>query len=176
MSTCKGLILIFHRNCYIVITLLKITIVKIVKIAKLEIATNCYNSLLFFGVTVKNVKTKIKEIQFLSSRALHSVTVIWSIHHIWLHGFMIKISADIELNPGTKQKQDQSLLICHWNLNSIPAHNFQRLDLLEGYILSNKLDILCLPETFLNSDISCDDDNLQLPGFKLIGADPPCNT
>ena len=118
MSTCKGLILIFHRNCYIVITLLKITIVKIVKIAKLEIATNCYNSLLFFGVTVKNVKTKIKEIQFLSSRALHSVTVIWSIHHIWLHGFMIKISADIELNPGTNQKQDQSLLICHWNLNS----------------------------------------------------------
>ena len=98
---CKGLILIFHRNCYIVITLLKITIVKI---AKLEIATNCYNSLLFFGVTVKNVKTKIKEIQFLSSRALHSVTVIWSIHHIWLHGFMIKISADIELNPGTNQK------------------------------------------------------------------------
>ena len=85
---------------------------------------------------------------------------------------MIKISADIELNPGTNQKQDQS----HWNLNSIPAHNFQRLDLLQGYILSNKLDILCLPETFLNSDISCDDDNLQLPGLKLIGADPPCNT
>lgn len=127
MSTCKGLILIFHRNCYIVITLLKITIVKIVKIAKLEIATNCYNSLLFFGVTVKNVKTKIKEIQFLSSRALHSVTVIWSIHHIWLHGFMTKISGDIELNLGLNKSRIKGLLICLWNLNSISAHNFQKL-------------------------------------------------
>ena len=89
---------------------------------------------------------------------------------------MIKISGDIELNPGPKQKQDQSLSICHWNLNSIPAHNFQKLALLQGYISSNKVDILCLPEAFLNSDISYDDNNLQLPGFDLIQADHPHKT
>ena len=88
----------------------------------------------------------------------------------------IKNSGDIELNPGRKQKQDQSLSICHWNLNSIPAHNFQNLALLQDYISSNKVDILCLSETFLNSDISCDDNNLQLPGFDLIRADHPSNT
>ena len=89
---------------------------------------------------------------------------------------MIKTSGDIELNPGSKHKQDQSLPICHWNLNSIPAHNFQKLELLQGYISSNKVDILCLSETSFDSDISCDDNNLQLPGFDLIRADHPSNT
>ena len=48
--------------------------------------------------------------------------------------------------------------------------------LLQGYISSSKVDILCLSETFLNSDFSCDDNNLQLPGFDLIRADHPSNT
>ena len=121
------------------------------------------------------MKAKVKKIQILSTRAVHSVAVIMLIYHIWLHGPMIKISGDIELNPGPKQKQDQSLSICHWHLNSILAHQFQKLELL-GYISSNKVAILCLSETFLNLDISCDDNNLQLPGFDLIRADQPSNT
>ena len=88
----------------------------------------------------------------------------------------MKISGNIEINPGPKQKQDQSLSICHWNLNSIPVQNFLKLELLQGYISSNKTDILCLSETFLNSDISCDDHDLQLTGFDLIRADHPSNT
>ena len=84
---------------------------------------------------------------------------------------------DIELNPGPKHEQSQSLSIYHWNLNSIPAHNFQKLALLQGFISSNKVDILCLSKAFLNSDISYDDSNLQLPGFDLIRApDHPSNT
>ena len=122
------------------------------------------------------MKAKVKKIQILSTRAVHSVAVIMLIYHIWLHGPMIKISGDIELNPRPKQKRGQSLSIYHWNLNSIPAHNFQELAFLQGYIFSNKIDILCLSETFLNSDISCDDNNLQLPGFYLIRADHPSNT
>ena len=61
-------------------------------------------------------------------------------------------------------------------LNSIPVHNFQRFELLQGYISSSKVDILCLSETFLNSDISCDYDKLQLARFILIRADHPFNT
>ena len=74
--------------------------------------------------------------------------VILLIHHIWLHGLMIKISGGIEVNPEPKHKEDQSLSIYHWNLNSIPAHNFQKLALLQGYISSNKVDILCLCDFF----------------------------
>ena len=124
---------------------------------------------------MKNVKAKLKKIQILSSRAVHSVAVTLLIYHIWLHGLMIKISGDNELNPGPKQKQDQSLSVCHWNLNIILTHNFQTLELLQGYISSNKVDILCLSKTFLNSDISCDDNNLQLLGFDLIRADHSSN-
>ena len=76
---------------------------------------------------MKNVKVKVKKIQILSNKAVHSVVVILLIHHIWLHGLMIIISGDIELNSGPKHKQDQSISICHGNLNSIPAHNFQKL-------------------------------------------------
>ena len=81
---------------------------------------------------MKRVKAKVMKIQISSSRALHSVAVILLIHHIRLHGLMIKISGDVELNLGAKQKQDPSLSICHCNLNRIPAHNFQKLELLEG--------------------------------------------
>ena len=89
---------------------------------------------------------------------------------------MIKISGGIEVNPEPKHKEDQSLSIYHWNLNSIPAHNFQKLALLQGFISSNKVDILCLSETFLNPDISCDDNNFQQLGFDLTRADHPSNT
>ena len=100
-------------------------------------------SLLFFCLPMKKLKAKVKKIQILSSRAVHSVAVILLIHHIWLHGLMIKINGDIELNPESKQKQDQNLSVCHWNQNSIPIHNFQKLEVLQGYILSNEVDILC---------------------------------
>ena len=69
---------------------------------------------------MKYVKAKVKKIQNLSSRALHSVAVILLFHHIWLHEIMIKISGDIELHPGPSQKLSKILSICHWNLNSIP--------------------------------------------------------
>ena len=88
---------------------------------------------------------------------------------------MIKIRGDIELILGPKQKQDQSLSICYWNLNDISVNNFQKLELLQSHIWSNKVEILCLSQTFLNSDISCDDKNLQLPGFDLIRVDYPSN-
>ena len=125
---------------------------------------------------MENVKANVKKIQILSSRAVHSAAVMLLMHHIWFHGIITKINGDMELNPGPKQKQDQSLSICHWNLNSIPAHSFQKLEMLQGYIASNKVGILCLSETFLNSDISCDDNNLKLLGFDLIRADHPSNT
>ena len=36
----------------------------------------------------------------------------------------------------------------HWNLNSIPAYNVRKLELLQGYISSNKGEMLRLSETF----------------------------
>ena len=84
---------------------------------------------------------------------------------------MIKINENTELNPRPNQEQHERLLNYHWNLNIISDHIFQKLELFQGYYSINNIDILYLSETFPDSDISGDDDNLQLPRFNLIRAD-----
>ena len=95
---------------------------------------------------------------------------------MWLYSLAIKCSGDIEENPGPKPNSCEYLSICHWNLNSISAHNFIKLSLLRAYISINKIDIICLSETYLDSSISSDNDNLELPGYNLVRADNPTNT
>ena len=51
---------------------------------------------------------------------------------IWVYLIPIKLSRDIEENPGPRSKPCGSLSICHWNLNIIPAHNFIKLSLLRA--------------------------------------------
>ena len=50
------------------------------------------------------------------------------------------------------------------------------MSLLRAYISINKIDIICLSETYLDSSIPSDDDNLELPGYNLVRADNPTNT
>ena len=50
------------------------------------------------------------------------------------------------------------------------------MSLLRAYTSINKFDIICLSETYLDSSISSDDDNLELPGYSLVCADNPTNT
>ena len=88
----------------------------------------------------------------------------------------IKRSGDIEQNPGPKPNSCECLSICHWNLNSISAHNFIKLSLLRAYTSTNKIDIKCLSETYLDSSISSDSGNLELPGYNLVRADHLTNT
>ena len=46
------------------------------------------------------------------------------VHHISLSLTIIRLSGDIEENPGPNRNSDQSFSICHCNLNSITAHNY----------------------------------------------------
>ena len=41
--------------------------------------------------------------------------------------------------------------VCHWNLNSIPVHNFSKLTQLEAYISTYEHDFIRLSETYLDS-------------------------
>ena len=81
------------------------------------------------------------------------------------------LCGDIEVNPGPGHWT--SLSFCHWNLNSISAHDFIKILLLEAYNAIHKFDIIYLSETFLNSSLQNYDDNLVLNGYKLIKADNP---
>ena len=47
---------------------------------------------------------------------------------------LLRYHGDIELNPGARKSNDNNLSVCHWNLNSITAHNFSKLTQLKPYI------------------------------------------
>ena len=76
----------------------------------------------------------------------------------------LPLSGDIETNPGPRRNLSNHFTICHWNLNSISAHNFA------------KVQHLYLSETCLNSSFPFDDGNLKIPGYIMIRADHPANS
>ena len=120
-----------------------------------------------------------QNIRFLHRSLFHSLdfmSVLSYIHYVWLYSLAIKLGGDIEENPGPKVNSCDYLSICYWNLNCICAHNFIKLSPLCAYISINKIDVICLSETYLDSSIPSDDDNLELPEHNLVRADNPTNT
>ena len=101
--------------------------------------------------------------------------IIWYDFTAWSRPFLILLSGDIEMNPGPKPIFGQSFSICLWNLNIISAHNYIKISLLTADVLIHNFDIICLSETYLNSEISTDDQNLKILGYYLLHADHPSN-
>ena len=71
---------------------------------------------------------------------------------------MLLLSGDIESNPGARHN-----LYNHFNI----------CQLLKAYLAVHKFDIVCLPETYLNSSFPFDDDNLDIPGYIMVRTDHP---
>ena len=84
---------------------------------------------------------------------------------------IIRLSDDIEENPGPKRYSNQSFSSCHWNFNSITANNYLKIFLLKGYISLHNFDVVCILETYLASTTALDDENLELTGYNLLRAD-----
>ena len=137
----------------------------------------CNISLLF--VLLITVFLTLKSNSYRSTKHFHTLSflvtiiTIWSLP--WLYSLLILLSADAELNPGPKRVSTSNISICHWNLNSISAHNYIKLFLLKAYIAIHKFDIICLSETYLDSSTTSDDDNLAISGYNLIRSDHPSN-
>ena len=62
-----------------------------------------------------------------------------------------------------------------WNVNSVSVHNFSKVSLLRAYTSIHKFDVICISETFLNSDTAFDD-NLKIEGYNIVRSDHPCNS
>ena len=82
---------------------------------------------------------------------------------------------DIEVNPGPKKNCSTSFSFCHWNLNSLIAHNYAKLSSLQAYNSVYKHDVICLSETYLDNSVPSDESDLNFPGYKLVRADYPGN-
>ena len=90
------------------------------------------------------------------------------VHHIWLSLTIMRLSGDIEENRGPERNSNQSFSICHWNLNSITAHNYLKISLLRAYISLHNFDVVCISETYLDSTTALDDKNLKIAGYKPV--------
>ena len=114
------------------------------------------------------LKDKYESTNSFVSRGLYVYTLISFMHYIWVYSIRIKMSGDIEMNPGPKPSSYNKFSICYWNLNIISAHNFIKLSLLHAYISIHNFDILCQSETYLDSTISSNDSNLIIPGYDFV--------
>ena len=83
------------------------------------------------------------------------------------------MSWDIELKPGPRRLKSNRLSVCHWNLNSLSAHNFSKLTQLKAYNSIYKYDFICLSETYLDS--TAPDIEIEIDGYKLVRGDHPDN-
>ena len=89
---------------------------------------------------------------------------------------MILLIGDVEINPGPRQNTDKAFSICHWDLNSLLAYNYNKLFLLRAYIGVHKFDVIFLSETYLDSTVASIEENWEVTGYNLVRFDHPLNT
>ena len=99
--------------------------------------------------------------------ALHIIETQQIFHSFYSHRskFWLYLCGDIELQPGPFEH----LRFCHWNLNSLVAHNFSRVSLLHAYIIHHELHIAAISESALTREIP--DSSIDIPGYSHIRYD-----
>ena len=141
-----------------------------------QVKSNMKNPLLFLKIFLLFINyiyaTLIYLISFSKFRFLTNILQLLDVEILFLLYIKILLyfCGDIEINPGPKRS---SLTFCPRNLNGVAAHEFIKVLLLLGYITECNFDIICLPETFLNSSLDSEDDRLKPEVYNLIRSDHP---
>ena len=91
-----------------------------------------------------------------------------TLHTQWLVFSTVMLSGDVETNPGP-----ETLDFCCWNLNSISAHDFLRVSLIEAYNSIYNYDLIGIVETHLDSNV--EEERLALNGYSFIKDNHPQN-
>ena len=87
---------------------------------------------------------------------------------------LLLLHRDVETTPGPNKKC-KSLTCCHWNVNSLTAHNMVKLSSIAAYNTIHQYDFICVSETYLDSSVRTDDRDILINGYNLIRADHPSN-
>ena len=70
---------------------------------------------------------------------------------------LLFMSGDTESKTGpNKTNSSCKSSVCHWNLNSLVAYNFEKIGQLEAYNTINKFDTKYVSQSYLNSKCSSD--------------------
>ena len=123
----------------------------------------------FFRDSVLKIPTKFCILIFL---LFHIFEIVFA----WLSSLLVMLSGDVEVNSASKKKDKDCLSIYQWKLNSISKYDYSKLFLLNSYNSLHKFNIICLSETYLDSDTPINDDNLEISGYTLVYSDHPSNT
>ena len=115
---------------------------------------------------------------FSSLERLKECFLVYLFSYFYVPFFSRKLllSGDIKTNPVPRRNLSNHFTICHWNLKSISAHNFANIQLLKTYLAVHKLDIVCLSETYLNTSLPFDNDNVNINGYIKVRADHQANS
>ena len=73
---------------------------------------------------LSSLRVKFRTIKTCLNLILYTGVLLLYANHFWLYEIVLKLSFDIEENLGPKPSFNESFSICHWNLNSISAHNY----------------------------------------------------
>ena len=110
----------------------------------------------------------VRQFLFLYSYFYIGCLTCYTIHTQWLVFRTILLSGDVETNPGP-----ETLDFCTWNLNSITAHDFLRVSLMEAYNSVYNYDLIGIVETHLDSTI--EEERLALDGYSFHKDNHPQN-
>ena len=87
----------------------------------------------------------------------------YTLHTQWTVFRTILLGGDVETNLGP-----ETLDFCSWNLNSISAHDFLRVSLIDAYNSVYNYDLIGVVETHLDSTV--DKDRLALDGYTFLNS------
>ena len=87
---------------------------------------------------------------------------------------LLLLHGDIKTNSDPNKKC-KSFTCCHWNVNSLAAHNMLKLSSIAAYSSIHKYDFICVSETYLDSSVQSVDKGISINGHNLICDDHPSN-
>ena len=82
---------------------------------------------------------------------------------------IILTHGDVHTNPGPSPSS--LFKFAHWNPNSLVAHNFSRIPILEAFMIKENLNLFAITESALKNSIP--DRNIEIEGFSHIRNDLP---
>ena len=126
------------------------------------------------GMFYRKFKVRYRDRIFLPTiRSLFSCSLGFRFVFIML---ILLICGDIESNLGSRRRDScYDFSVYHCNLNSMTAHNFEKIKFLEAYNTIHKFGVICLWEPYLDSSIASNNDDLNIKGYNLYTADNPNN-
>ena len=128
--------------------------------------------LFLFLLILFTLQCKATVFLYVFLNGLYSIDLLFLF--IFQHFLTFKLllrSGDIETQPGPRSKN--SLSVCHFNINSLSAHNFAKLSSLKAFNSVHNFDIICLSESFLDSSFHSGNPDLAMNGYELVRADHP---